>query len=173
MFINQIATNTSIAKCLLGLIPASGIIGKGIQNVKNDRFLTLREKRNLTLTLAVVNRSLIILGTLSFISLPLTPQKKALFWLVSSLIVASPCVLQYIYETSESKTTKIIVNISNLIIAKIVHLWAAYMVSVAIGIGCFGQSKSGHSLSAVTFVTLYFLNNYINPAPKANPSLLN
>lgn len=141
--INQIASNATFGRLLLGAIPASGSLDSIKQAMVNHPGTLYNNKRGIKIFWNTADLGLSILSTVSFISLPLTTEKKALFWVVSALLLAGPSVNSCI-QYSRKRSPKFKENSGKIYCLSllITKLWTIIMFSVAGGAYCFGKNQA-------------------------------
>lgn len=147
--INTIASNATNGKIFLGLIPVSGILFRYSEPIKNR----LGIKRNICPILYSSELALSILSTATFFPLPLTKEKKALFWIVSSLIISSPFHEKIVQRFGWSKDNADKAYNIGLCISLITKIWTTFMISVALGTRG-NNISSCYAFTAINFIML-------------------
>lgn len=155
--INQIASNATTGNVLLGLIPASNILSNNRESIQRKLGITNVTPYMFSVTIGAFELALSIFSTVSLVSLPLTSEKKALFWVVSSLIIVSPFYRTIYEKYGNSRQTSLKVKKITHLCFLIIKVWTMFMVSVALGLR-HNRSNSNYAFSAFLFTALVLYN---------------
>lgn len=157
--LNQIAANTTNGKLLLGTIPVLGVLHQisPIHKLFDDRI----DAETFEKITHVFDLALSILTIACFVSTPLSKEKKALFGLVSSLIIASPFALDIVEKFGGSLEAQDIATRTSAFVILTMKVCTIFIVSLGEGFFWLGQTKYGYAFSANCCVSFLFLNKDI------------
>lgn len=150
--INHIGPNATTGKILLGMIPATGFLLKCRPAIQKMLGIQNTHRHDLVCAIVTAEQALSILSTISLVSLPFSTEKKALFAVISLLVIASPLSSRIVLKFGGSENKVTTAKKITMVCVIVTRIWTVFMVSAAVGFKSpnnFSYSRAGIALFLV------------------------